>query len=153
MKPLEKQYLCTKELIAEDGIHFKRYNCYTGETKIFDESLSLQGEKGVSVSFYGGNDYLKRLVYKGSIKENDDGTTPIVKAEHIILSAQEDGYVLLGVGWSIDGREVIKLDSELEVDRDHILEVRNTRDNSVITDMKTLKPINDKVKKVYFNKE
>lgn len=61
MKTPESQFLCIKTLVADDGIHFKKGNCYTGKTKLFDESLSVEGDIGKEVSFYGGSDYLKRL--------------------------------------------------------------------------------------------
>ncbi|MGG0667854.1 hypothetical protein ABE073_04910 [Lederbergia citrisecunda] len=151
MESPKNQFLCVKELVAEDGVHFKKGNCYTGKTKIFDESLTLLGEKDINVSFFGGNDYLKRLVYKGSIKPKDDGSMPLVKATYIILTRIEDDCDILGTVWNVDNREVIKLDN-VKVDNISTIDLINAEDNTFNENKELLKKIISKLEKMK-NKE
>lgn len=148
MRINESQFLCTRDFVANDGIHFKKFYCYKGDSTASRESLVLKGELGVSVSFHGGSDYLKRLTYK--ISTRSDGTAVRAIARHIILANQGGKYILLGVEWEVDGRKTLQLDGQLSAEVDYTIEVRDTKDNNTVKDRSIVKPIKDRVKKVCF---
>lgn len=85
--------------------------------------------------------------FQGNIKPHEDGTLPIVKVTHTILNVEQEECEILGVIWSVDGREVVKLKGRVGVDENYILEIRNANNNTVNEDKDLNKAINEKLKK------